>query len=379
MEGIIDLQLEMSFHFIYILTLVTYGLLGSIVLFNEKTHKFSSRVSHWTLLERVYSIIPMISIACIYAPSFSLLYAMDEYPDTYVCVKVIGRQWYWHYEVTYDGFKHYPNISNFLNAKLFSTSIIKFSKHFLWITNNNSKNLFLNSYLDNIYNKKYIVQNKIGWFYKQNYSLHLKLFADIHKNLISLPKILNFNFNSYCLSDLTLKGKYLTPKIVLAEFKYFFKSNSLKITSLSLDFQNTLKKYLTIINSNPDLKISNLINFSTFKTNRLLDCNTALILPTGTVIRALVTASDVIHSWSIPSLGIKTDGIPGRLNQVFFAIIKNGVFYGQCSELCGQYHFAMPIVIKSMDWFSCSSAKCFWCKLQPSFSKFQKMTPTAWI
>lgn len=92
MEGIIDLQLEMSFHFIYILTLVTYGLVGSIILFNETKQQYSSRVSHWTTLERIYSIIPMLSIACIYAPSFSLLYAMDEYPNTFVCVKVVGRQ-----------------------------------------------------------------------------------------------------------------------------------------------------------------------------------------------------------------------------------------------------------------------------------------------
>ena len=92
MEGIINLQLEMSFHFIYILTIVLYGLIGSIILFHEQKSTFSSRVNHLTILERVYSIIPMIIIICLYIPSFSLLYAMDEYPDSYVCTKVVGRQ-----------------------------------------------------------------------------------------------------------------------------------------------------------------------------------------------------------------------------------------------------------------------------------------------
>lgn len=363
MEGIIDLQLEMSFHFIYILTLVTYGLVGSIILFNETKQQYSSRVSHWTTLERIYSIIPMLSIACIYAPSFSLLYAMDEYPNTFVCVKVVGRQWYWHYEVTYDGFNHYNNITKFIESKILSDSILKFSKYFAFIKKSHSN---LDLYYKSILNTNYTVQNKFGWFYKQNYNLHIKLFADLHKNLISLPKITNYSFDSYCLSDYTLKSKYLAPKILLKNLNLAFK-NQTNTTNLLY-----LKSYL---NANHDLTTKTFSQFKTMRTSRLLETSKALILPTGTVIRALVTASDVIHSWAVPSLGIKTDGIPGRLNQVFFAIIKNGIYYGQCSELCGQYHFAMPIVIKSMNWYSCSTKNCFWCNLKPSFHETLKMKP----
>jgi heme/copper-type cytochrome/quinol oxidase subunit 2 len=66
---------------------------------------------------------------------------------------------------------------------------------------------------------------------------------------------------------------------------------------------------------------------------RMLDVDERLVLPTNTLIRVLVTASDVLHSWAVPSLGVKIDAIPGRLNQVWLTINREGVFYGQCSEL----------------------------------------------
>lgn len=82
---------------------------------------------------------------------------------------------------------------------------------------------------------------------------------------------------------------------------------------------------------------------------RLLDTDTALVIPKDTHIRFLVTANDVIHSFTVPSLGIKIDAIPGRLNQVSSLIERTGVFYGQCSELCGINHGLMPIKIKCVN------------------------------
>lgn len=81
---------------------------------------------------------------------------------------------------------------------------------------------------------------------------------------------------------------------------------------------------------------------------RLLDVDERLVLPTNTLIRLLVTASDVLHSWAVPSLGVKIDAIPGRLNQVWLTINREGVFYGQCSELCGANHSFMPIVVEAI-------------------------------
>ncbi|GFH10778.1 cytochrome c oxidase subunit II [Haematococcus lacustris] len=81
---------------------------------------------------------------------------------------------------------------------------------------------------------------------------------------------------------------------------------------------------------------------------RILEVDERLVLPTNTLIRVLVTASDVIHSWAVPSLGVKIDAIPGRLNQVWLTINRPGVFYGQCSELCGANHSFMPIVVEAI-------------------------------
>ncbi len=79
---------------------------------------------------------------------------------------------------------------------------------------------------------------------------------------------------------------------------------------------------------------------------RLLETSARLQLPRNIQITALVTSNDVLHSWTVPALGIKIDACPGRLNEVEFLIYKEGVFYGQCSEICGFYHGFMPIVIE---------------------------------
>nr|ADB12961.1 cytochrome oxidase subunit II [Otiorhynchus ovatus] len=88
-----------------------------------------------------------------------------------------------------------------------------------------------------------------------------------------------------------------------------------------------------------ELKLSNF---------RLLETDTRMVIPFMTQIRLIITSADVIHSWTIPSLGLKIDGTPGRLNQINFSINRTGIFYGQCSEICGANHSFMPIVIESI-------------------------------
>lgn len=81
---------------------------------------------------------------------------------------------------------------------------------------------------------------------------------------------------------------------------------------------------------------------------RMLEVDNRIVLPTKTHIRVLVTSDDVLHSFAVPSLGVKVDACPGRLNQVSVFINREGVFYGQCSELCGVNHLAMPIVVEAV-------------------------------
>jgi cytochrome c oxidase subunit 2 len=89
----------------------------------------------------------------------------------------------------------------------------------------------------------------------------------------------------------------------------------------------------------------NEINLDTF---RLLDVDNRIILPINNQIRILVTATDVLHSWTVPSLGVKIDANPGRLNQTNFFINRPGLYFGQCSEICGANHSFIPIVIESI-------------------------------
>lgn len=81
---------------------------------------------------------------------------------------------------------------------------------------------------------------------------------------------------------------------------------------------------------------------------RLLDVDNRIVFPTNVNIRLLISASDVIHSFAIPTLGIKADAVPGRINQIPLISLRSGVYYGQCSEICGANHSFIPIVAESV-------------------------------
>lgn len=203
MEGIIELHDRIMWYLIIILVVVSYILIRTIMIF--KKNKISNKYSnHGTMIEIIWTIIPSLILISISLPSFRLLYLMDETTDASVTVKVIGKQWYWTYEL-----------------------------------------------------------------------------ADIEETV---------TFDSY-----------------------------MKPTE--------------------DLELGEL---------RLLEVDNELVLPISTNIRILVTGADVIHSFAVPSLGIKVDAVPSRLNQISTYIKREGTYYGQCSELCGVQHGFMPIVIKAV-------------------------------
>lgn len=81
---------------------------------------------------------------------------------------------------------------------------------------------------------------------------------------------------------------------------------------------------------------------------RLLEVDNRVVVPVDTHVRVVVSSADVIHSWAVPSLGVKMDALPGRLNQTSFLATREGTFYGQCSEICGANHAFMPIVVEAV-------------------------------
>jgi len=150
-----------------------------------------------------------------------------------------------------------------------------------------------------------------------------------------------------------LKGmKLLKPFVKINTLKEYAKSTGICFFWLLefITYNETIKHSASVIS--PAVKFdSYMVNEEDLPLGglRLLEVDNRLVLPIKTHIRILVTSADVIHSWAVPSLGIKVDAIPGRLNQTGLYIKRPGVFYGQCSELCGVNHGFMPIVVEGVE------------------------------
>lgn len=126
----------------------------------------------------------------------------------------------------------------------------------------------------------------------------------------------------------------LTIKIIGHQWYWSYECNDLLKNNTMIKFN-----YDSYMVNEEDLKIGEF---------RLLEVDAPLYLPVRTHIRLLITSADVLHSWAVPSLGIKMDAVPGRLNQVMLYIKRTGTFYGQCSEICGINHGFMPIVVHAI-------------------------------
>lgn len=222
MEGIIDFHHDLQFYLIVIVTFVVWSLFSIVYEFGyqmyfgqnvsveetlaaRKQSLIVKNVTHGTVIEIIWTLIPVFVLMVVAVPSFALLYSIDELVEPTLTVKVVGHQWYWSYE-----------------------------------------------------------------------------YSDYEEG--------DLMFDSYMIAEEELEPGEL----------------------------------------------------------RLLEVDRKLWLPTLTHIRVLFTASDVIHSWAVPSFGVKMDCVPGRLNQASLFIKREGVFYGQCSELCGVNHGFMPIAVKAV-------------------------------
>jgi len=228
-----------------------FGLSYLTDLFNNKGRFLYSDIydiTEFHLLETIWTIIPGLSLMGMFLPSLSVEYWADPDVNSFMVVKVIGRQWYWSYEC------HYPL---------------------------NNKSMFLfNSYLD------------IAGYRGNN----------------------NYEINS---------------------------------------FSNLLSWYSSheIFKLNFDMNIIDVDSFDVFEeSKRLLSVDNRLVLPVGVPVKVLITSADVLHSWALPSLGIKVDAVPGRLSSIILVLDRPGFFFGQCSELCGVMHGFMPIVIEGVDY-----------------------------
>lgn len=133
------------------------------------------------------------------------------------------------------------------------------------------------------------------------------------------------------------------------EYLYFLNKDS---TTNSLDkvpFNLSVDSYM-ITEADLLSQISDYV-LPNHKLFRLLNVDNPLFLPTDVNVRLLITSSDVLHSWAVPSLGVKVDAVPGRLNQALIYIKRDGIYFGQCSEICGVNHGFMPIEVHALNIF----------------------------
>ncbi len=178
-------------------------LLYVIVRFNERRNPVPSKTTHNTLVEVLWTVVPIVILVGIAIPSFRLLYYADRTEEAEMTLKIIGHQWYWSYE--------YPDNGN-------------------------------------------------------------------------------FTFDALLVEDTDLQQGQL----------------------------------------------------------RLLETDNEVVLPVDTNIRLLMTADDVIHAWAIPAFAVKLDAVPGKVNETWTRIERPGIYYGQCSELCGVRHGYMPIRVRAV-------------------------------
>lgn len=400
MEGIIWLHNYIMVFLIIVVVVVFWFLCRSIYLFRDKTvisYNFDSETTinayeqeamefnHDPVIETVWTVAPALILISIAIPSFSMLYSMDEMISPTITLKIIGHQWYWSYEFDnifrIDNLFDYVRRSNHRYLDDPDRSSIKYfggkgnknrayrvmdalyeSKNNVYDGRQDAKLIHLIYYLSHYVSKDahirwYWVGRK-GITYEvtiprfQNHPL--SVYAKIHRSIVygvmtrfkpDVYKYFNTTYKSIIHSLLPLPAEQLSQKhlrlirvnlmSVFASISYDTRIlNSVKWRVGGLHFDSYM------VNTN-DLKPGNL---------RLLEVDNRLILPTLTNIRLLITSADVIHSWAVPSFGIKIDAIPGRLNQVPIYIKREGYFYGQCSELCGVNHGFMPIVVQAVDY-----------------------------
>ena len=314
---------------------------------------------HNTVLEITWTVLPTFFLIAVSIPSLLLIYLMNRPGSPWkhnLTIQIISSQWYWSY--THEA-------SQLFNCEPTPTIFVRDSHKGLdKLFNSNFSGLNLTVKPKRVAKKPVTVQVN----------------CNFPTTIINIPdkggSLAEANPNMFWF---TFKNKHTTPKYVhpmLWDSKSWFREDKMCCDSRSKQWNLVAPKHKlnlfsrekwnsrygrytlsTEYTTEPTYKVatikSNLLErYSLLKYDRnlrLLDVDRRLILPRNVEIRCLVTSTDVLHSWAIPSLGIKVDACPGRLNEVRLVIYRNSVFYGQCSEICGIMHGFMPIVIQSVN------------------------------
>jgi len=295
------------------------------------THVTARRIAHIGWLEVVWTIIPIFILTAIAIPSFKLLYALDVVNAPLVTLRCIGNQWYWTYECDLTK----PKIQDTLDFYFDQQHFIKIN----YITSDTISVPAAHALTNHSADDATTISELFSGIQYPELSSFAELSAgyateitEIPDNIL-LPNILEhaayFIRQDTDFSDIgelpTTTASLITPITALVQLATRAQNaaDSFAIDSYMLDADE--------------------LQLGAF---RLLEVDNYPKLPADAEIRIAVTGTDVIHSYAVPSLGIKIDAIPGRLNQFGIRVRSPGTYYGQCSELCGVGHGFMPIKIQ---------------------------------
>lgn len=183
-----------------------------------------------------------------------------------------------------------------------------------------------------------------------------KIIVDFNES--ANPKAQQFNHSSILEIIWTIIPAVILVLIAVPSFALLYSLDELIDPALTLKIVGHQWYWSYEFSDYGILKGASTLNFDCYMTAtddleqglfRLLETENRVNLPINTHIRLLITSADVLHSWAVPSFGIKVDACPGRLSQASLFIKRPGLFYGQCSEICGVNHAFMPIVIRGID------------------------------
>ena len=243
---------------------------------------------HMSTLEVIWTLLPVLALISIALPSLSMLYYFSLSFSPAVVINVIGHQWFWSYE-----YQSYNEEEIFSAIPLITQKLVPY---------------------------KPLIMNPDA--YKGPFLMDWNVFG------------FNYNWMMGLTCGNGLSHLFYDPRCVSLGIIPFIYS----------EWANSLQEISKYAFDSIMLQVEDL-NYGSF---RLLEVDKPLYLPVDTPIRVIVSSDDVLHSWAVPSLGVKIDCVPGRLNVVEFRIARTGIFYGQCSEICGTQHGFMPICIVSV-------------------------------
>jgi len=291
MEGIINFHDKAMCLITFIVFAVGYILFRCVVLFeNKNDNRLSEKFIHGTAIEIIWTILPALVLLNLAVPSFALLYSIDELPTPQGTLKCVGHQWYWTYEYS-DSYNKNTAIGGLIKTQEFERTPSNRNENPIISDSDDSVSGDVNllTHFNGIDEKGALISNRWGWDSSSKNSLVSVTSFERAPNEELLPFSQEFETESYLVNE-------------AVDFEY----------------------------------------------HRLLSVDNSAKVPARRHIRILITSADVLHSWCVPSLGIKVDACPGRLNQTSTYLNKAGVkHYGQCSEICGVNHGFMPIVLES--------------------------------